>query len=489
MFRDVWPVSDLDVSLVTLMSRIESHRTFQRDETDSISLAQKETCGLGRRGLSSCLEDPQENAFCYGSLLAPARSSSWDRGTAATAADSGDGKPEWDYAPSARPAAGSETLAKANSHRPVSGKNQKAGPPSTKDSAGVWQVNRTNVTLSNTVTDADGDTANLTFQVYTTDASGKPKTQVQLTDPDTGKPAAYGVVVSEYVTSGGKAEVTLRYGDLKTNTTYAFRTSAYDGTLYETDWSSWTKFHTRGRAVSITLPEPNKDAPTLNQDDYQKPQQIPQPSMVAVDPAIPPIGRSAADGWNCGKINTKTDIQINSSVREAMDAFLVSLIWDADPADAPALTGGGGFFPPAADRWRPRVLLVCPPEAVSGKAHAWERVKSHLEELRGPFAAECQGRAGRPDTCEDFTALLHEWGDVITEAARRGWGLVGLPGARGHVGSGKQKDSPNAGSVSPRARVSQWDETKPAEWSRWNGEPVLSGVQPSVRAVRMLSAT
>lgn len=145
--------------LVTLMSRIESHRTFQRDETDSISLAQKETCGLGRRGLFSCLEDPQENAFCYGSLLAPARSSSWDRGTAATAGDSGDGKPEWDYAPSARPAAGSETLAKANSHRPVSGKNQKAGPPSTKDSAGVWQVNRTNVTLSNTVTDADGDTA------------------------------------------------------------------------------------------------------------------------------------------------------------------------------------------------------------------------------------------------------------------------------------------------------------------------------------------
>lgn len=81
--------------LVTLMSRIESHRTFQRDEADSISLAHKETCGLGRRGLFSCLEDPQENAFCYGSLLAPARSSSWDRGlrrqrlTVVTASPSG----------------------------------------------------------------------------------------------------------------------------------------------------------------------------------------------------------------------------------------------------------------------------------------------------------------------------------------------------------------------------------------------------------------
>ncbi|GGX47536.1 hypothetical protein GCM10010341_81530 [Streptomyces noursei] len=48
--------------------------------------------------------------------------------------------------------------------------------------------------LSNTVT--DGDTANLTFEVYTTDVNGNPKDQVKLTDPDTGKAAAYGVVCS-----------------------------------------------------------------------------------------------------------------------------------------------------------------------------------------------------------------------------------------------------------------------------------------------------
>lgn len=230
-------------------------------------------------------------------------------GGVAAAADSGDSTPAWDYAPSSRPAAGPEALIKANNNRPVSGKNLKAGPPSTKDSAGVWQTNRTNVTLSNTVTDADGDKADLTFQVYTTDASGNPKDQVQLTDPDTGKPAAYGVVVSDFVTSGGTASVTLRYGDLKTNTTYAFRTSAFDGSLYETDWSSWAKFHTRGRAVSITLPEPNKDAPTVNQDDYQEPQKIAQPSMVAVEPTEPPIGLSAEGGWNCGELNKKTGIQ------------------------------------------------------------------------------------------------------------------------------------------------------------------------------------
>lgn len=129
----------------------------------------------------------------------------------------------------------------------------------------------------------------------------------------------------------------------------------------------------------------------------------------------------AGDAWD--------DIRplVDALVREAMDTFLADLIWDADPADDPALSGGGGFLPPATDRWHPRVLLVCPPEALPGKAHAWTRVESRLEELREPFAAECEGWAGRPDTFEDFTALLREWGAVTAEAALRGWGLVGLP--------------------------------------------------------------
>ncbi|MEV6682106.1 hypothetical protein AB0N09_35360 [Streptomyces erythrochromogenes] len=118
---------------------------------------------------------------------------------------------------------------------------------------------------------------------------------------------------------------------------------------------------------------------------------------------------------------------VDASLRDALDAFLAGLIWDEDPADDPALSGGGGFFPPPADRWHTSVLVVCPPEALPGKARAWARVESRLDELREAFAAECAGWAGRPDTFEDFTELLREWGDVTTEAARRGWGLVGLP--------------------------------------------------------------
>ncbi|MEV3898517.1 hypothetical protein OG333_35685 [Streptomyces anulatus] len=118
---------------------------------------------------------------------------------------------------------------------------------------------------------------------------------------------------------------------------------------------------------------------------------------------------------------------VDASVREAVDGFLGGLIWDADQVDVPAASGGGGVIPPATDRMHPNVLLVCPPEAVAGKARVWERVEPSLEGLRGPFAVECEGWAGRPDTFEGFVALLREWGGVVTEAARRGWGLVGLP--------------------------------------------------------------
>ncbi|MFC5220335.1 hypothetical protein [Streptomyces coerulescens] len=145
--------------------------------------------------------------------------------------------------------------------------------------------------------------ANLTFEVYTTDANGNPKTQVKIADNE------FGVLVSDYVASGKTAEVKVAYDKLKPGTTYAFPTSAYDGSLYETEWSPWAKFKIRSRSVDIKLPEPNKDAPTLNQDGHQEPQKIAQPSLAPVDPTQPPIGRRASDGWSCGELNAGTGIQ------------------------------------------------------------------------------------------------------------------------------------------------------------------------------------
>ncbi|MFD5014863.1 hypothetical protein [Streptomyces chartreusis] len=130
----------------------------------------------------------------------------------------------------------------------------------------MWQVDRTVAQLRNSVTDPDGDKANLTFEVWTVDAAGKPKAKVKLTgqnaDPanEGDVSAEYGVIVSKMVASGSKATVTVPHGNLKPATTYAFRTSAYDGSLYETDWSPYATFKTRGRQVDITVPAPKRDA-------------------------------------------------------------------------------------------------------------------------------------------------------------------------------------------------------------------------------------
>ncbi|MFF9567352.1 hypothetical protein [Streptomyces sp. NPDC014685] len=133
----------------------------------------------------------------------------------------------------------------------------------------------------------------------------------------------------------------------------------------------------------------------------------------------------AGNAWNDMRL------LVDASVRGAMDSFLTGLILDTDPDDgadpdespAPA---GGSLFPSAAGREFPSTPLVCPPAAVSDKARVWKRVEPCLDGLREPFAAECAGWAGRPDTFEGFTALLREWGDVTAEAGRRAWGLVGL---------------------------------------------------------------
>lgn len=141
-------------------------------------------------------------------------------------------------APATLAAAGPQDLTAlaAGGERPASGKTPAAGPKFTK-SGTAWRVISPDVVLRNTVTDPDGDTANLTFQVYTTNADGTPKAQVDLDGS-----GQYGVLVSPYVASGGLAKVPVPYGILKPGVLYKFRTSAFDGSLYETTWSPWADF-------------------------------------------------------------------------------------------------------------------------------------------------------------------------------------------------------------------------------------------------------
>ncbi|WP_330358391.1 hypothetical protein [Streptomyces chartreusis] len=195
-------------------------------------------------------------------------------------------------------AAGPQDLAAiaAGGQRPVSGRSPSAGPKFSK-SGTVWKVITPDVVLRNTVTDADGDNSNLTFQVWTTNADGTPKTQVDL--DGTGE---YDVLVSSYVVSGGTARVTVPYGLLKPGVLYKFRTSAYDGSLYETTWSPWADFRI----------EPYMKFPAAQTSSTidKTTQQITEVTRTDPGPALPTftasgaVKRAATHKRTCGKQDT-----------------------------------------------------------------------------------------------------------------------------------------------------------------------------------------
>ncbi|MER7111907.1 hypothetical protein [Streptomyces sp. NPDC000229] len=194
--------------------------------------------------------------------------------------------------PAAVAAAGPQDLAAiaAGGDRPVSGKTPSAGPKFAK-SGTFWRVITPHVVLRNTVTDADGDTANLTFQVYTTNADGTPKAQVDLDGS-----GQHGVLVSPYVASGGTAKVTVPYGKLKPGVLYKFRTSAYDGSLYETTWSPWADFRI-DPYMKFPAPQTTSTIDPLAQTDIE---------VTRTDPGTVALtGRKATGERSCSTVDAQ----------------------------------------------------------------------------------------------------------------------------------------------------------------------------------------
>ncbi len=126
------------------------------------------------------------------------------------------------------------------------------------------------------------------------------------------------------------------------------------------------------------------------------------------------------------------------ALRTALDAFLSGLYWappeaddaDADPdadPDAEACADADPLFSPNARPWRSGPVFACPPSAVTALADSWAAVASRLPDLRAPYGVHA-ARPGRwIADFDEFCALLGGWGEVTTEAARRGWGVIGLP--------------------------------------------------------------
>ncbi|WP_369206476.1 hypothetical protein [Streptomyces sp. PU-14G] len=184
-------------------------------------------------------------------------------------------------------AQGPESGARAG-HRPESGDDLKAGPQS-QHKDGVWSVVTPQVVLENTVTDPDGDDANLTFQVSETDSNGKPTDDVSINDGNKD-----GVRVSEMVPSGTTAKVEVEYGYLKPGVNYAFRTSAYDGGLYETEWSKWERFRID---PYVTFPEPQTSSSI--DSTKQEPRQT-----VRTDPGTV-LGARQTKEQTCSKVDAQ----------------------------------------------------------------------------------------------------------------------------------------------------------------------------------------
>ncbi|MDX3537651.1 hypothetical protein PV721_25435 [Streptomyces sp. MB09-01] len=143
------------------------------------------------------------------------------------------------------------------------------------------------------------------------------------------------------------------------------------------------------------------------------------------------FGTSGSYSYHFHLAHAWDDIRASAApgLRAALDRFLGGLVWSgpdgggqAGPDDGPAPAGG---FPDDPAPWRPRVLLLRAPDEVPALVRAWEAAAPQLEGLREPYGAS--GRTARPEAFDDTVALLREWGEVVTQAAERGWGLVGLP--------------------------------------------------------------
>ncbi|MFD3516045.1 hypothetical protein [Streptomyces sp. NPDC058657] len=111
--------------------------------------------------------------------------------------------------------------------------------------------------------------------------------------------------------------------------------------------------------------------------------------------------------------------------RNAMDEFSSSLFWgeynwaDTQPPFTPSV-------PVREERWGREAMLWCPPEDVAVIHRSWVQVERGLPCLRAAFDRYAVVPSGWFPDFDSFAEFVSEWGDVVTQAALRGWGIIGL---------------------------------------------------------------
>ncbi|MGW2179600.1 hypothetical protein ACWCXX_16160 [Streptomyces sp. NPDC001732] len=110
-------------------------------------------------------------------------------------------------------------------------------------------------------------------------------------------------------------------------------------------------------------------------------------------------------------------------LRTALDHYLSALFWSG----LPYMDGGDGRddFEPECP-WNVQALMWCAPDEVPGIKRLWERAAPELDTLRQPFAEHAADPGGWIENFDEFALLLKDWAEVVTEADRRGWGVIGL---------------------------------------------------------------
>ncbi|MGQ4487261.1 hypothetical protein LRE75_25505 [Streptomyces sp. 372A] len=121
----------------------------------------------------------------------------------------------------------------------------------------------------------------------------------------------------------------------------------------------------------------------------------------------------AGEAWE------KARDHVGPAVRVELDALLGGLIWNGPDFDDDEPGEGYAFFSGGHG-----LLVAKTPEGVRELLATWERLRPRLEELRAPF--EEHSAAFRYTDFDAFVRLLADWGEVLAEAARRGWGIAGV---------------------------------------------------------------
>lgn len=116
---------------------------------------------------------------------------------------------------------------------------------------------------------------------------------------------------------------------------------------------------------------------------------------------------------------------VRPGLRTAFDEFSAPLFWGeynwefAHPPFTPAV-------PVRENHWCPEVMRWLLPKDVATLHHFWTQVEPGLPSLREPFEQHVAEPTGQANDFLSFAALVTEWGAVVTAAAGRRWGIIGL---------------------------------------------------------------